>query len=98
MSGSKQSVKVTFPPLLQGRAYGPQCLGGLVCNVMYPCMNRALGFCRLVLRSAMIYREAQRGHLGSSCLGLHCLGLPSVIMLPGRQNQPSPGLCCASWD
>lgn len=49
MSGSKQSVKVKFPPLLQGRACGPQCLDGLLCNVMYPCLNQALGLCRLVL-------------------------------------------------
>lgn len=34
MSGSKQLVKVKFPPLLQGRAFGPQCLDGLFYNVM----------------------------------------------------------------
>lgn len=96
MSGSKQLVKVKFPPLLQSRAFGPQCLDGLFYNVMYPCTSQALGCCRLVLTSAMIHREAQRGYSGSSCPGLLCLGLSSVFIPPGRQNEPSPG--CASWD
>lgn len=70
MSGSKQSVKVKLPPLLQGRAYGPQCLDGLFYNVMYPCINQALEFCTLVLMPGFMgrHRGVTQVHLARTTL------------------------------